>query len=304
MITRDVREFYTQLKSGSVTADAPAVPRGVFMVEPIDFRVSPETAEDNRYMEPGRAVDADRALQQYIGLVSLIRESGVSVKTFPGNPGTPDDIFPNNVFATVPGRFIVGRMRHANRRLEAERADIRQYFEAQGYRTVDLSGQDFIAELTGNLVIDRARRIGFCGMTTRVDEAGLRAMHDAFELRLTLQFDLAPTEYHTNLVLAVLAGKACVLHDGSFPDPAVPRIIDRVYGGRVLYLSDEEKSAFAGNCIALTPREVFMSRRAVGALRPSSRALIDSWGFRIRATELDEIEKAGGSLRCMVAEIY
>jgi len=35
-----------------------------------------------------------------------------------------------------------------------------------------------------------------------------------------------------------------------------------------------------------------------------SKGLLESWGFRIHSLELDEIEKAGGSLRCMVAEIY
>ena len=304
MITRDFGKFTRELQSGTLAADCPAVPRGVFMIEPVDFHVSKESARDNRYMNPAQAVDPDRALHQYVQLVSMIREAGVWLKSFPGHPDTPDDVFPNNVFATVPGRLIVGRMCHANRRLEATRADIRQYFEARGYRTIDLSGENFVAELTGNLAIDRPRGIGFCGMTTRVDDAGLDAMHRAFQLRVTLQFELTESEYHTNVVLAVLAGRACVLHAESLVDPRVPRAIAQAYSGRVLYLSDEEKAAFAGNCIALTTRDVFMSRGAAAALRPSSRSLFDTWGFRIRAAELDEIEKAGGSLRCMVAEIY
>ncbi len=41
---------------------------------------------------------------------------------------TPDAVFPNNVFATAPGRLIVGRMRHPVRQREAERADIRGFF--------------------------------------------------------------------------------------------------------------------------------------------------------------------------------
>jgi hypothetical protein len=47
-----------------------------------------------------------------------------------------------------------------------------------------------------------------------------------------------------------------------------------------------------------------MSRTAADALRPKNRALLDAWGFRLHAAALDEIEKAGGSLRCMVAEIF
>ena len=36
----------------------------------------------------------------------------------------------------------------------------------------------------------------------------------------------------------------------------------------------------------------------------AQRALLAQSGFAIGAVELDEIEKAGGSLRCCVAEIF
>jgi len=54
------------------------------------------------------------------------------------------------------------------------------------YELRDLSRLDGIAELTGPLVMDRPRGIGFCGMTSRVDIAGSEAMHDAFALELNL----------------------------------------------------------------------------------------------------------------------
>ena len=50
-------------------------------------------------------------------------------------------------------------------------------------------------------------------------------MHAAFGLRATLLFDLAPGEYHTNVVLAVLAGRAAVACPRGFADPAVPAAI-------------------------------------------------------------------------------
>ena len=47
-----------------------------------------------------------------------------------------------------------------------------------------------------------------------------------------------------------------------------------------------------------------MSERAADSLRPASRAAFEALGFALRAVPLDEIEKAGGSLRCMIGEIY
>src|SRR6185503_10237045 len=94
------------------------------------------------------------------------------------------------------------------------------------------------AELTGPLVIDRARGIGFCGLSERCNLDGARAMHEAFGLTHTFVFDLAPGEYHTNVVLAVLAGRAVVLHEKSFAKPEDAGAIAALYGPHVVWLDD------------------------------------------------------------------
>jgi hypothetical protein len=274
------------------------------LVTPVGFRLAEESEADNRYMAHGAETSEARALAEHARLAAELAER-LPVVVFPGSAETPDAVFPNNVFATAPGRLVVGRMRHAVRRREAERADIRHWFDrALGYETIDLSArEDLVAELTGPLVVDHARRIGYCGLSGRCDRAGAAAMHQALDLALTFVFELAATEYHANVVLSVLAGRAVVLHRGSFVDPEVPLAISEAYEGRALWLTDEEKRAFAGNCIALAEDEVWMSTRAAGALRPESRDRLAAWGFAIRSVPLDEIEKAGGSLRCCVAEL-
>jgi hypothetical protein len=277
----------------------------VLLVEPRGFRLAEESRTDNRYMAAATEVSEARALAEHRRLAREL-SAELPVKVFAGEAATPDAVFPNNVYATVPGRAIVGRMRHGVRRREAERADVRGWLsEELGYPLIDLSQRDdLVAELTGPLVIDHGRRIGFCGLTERCDRAGAEAMHEAFGLTLTFVFALAPGEYHTNVVMSVLAGRAVVLHSGSFADPEVPAAIADAFPDRVLWLSETEKAAFVGNCIALGADQVWMSARAEAALRPASRAALESWGFRIRAVALDEIEKAGGSLRCCVAEIF
>ena len=145
-----------------------------------------------------RAPDATRALYQHAALARRL-SADVPVVRFAGDPDHPDGMFPNNVFATTPGQLVIGSMRHAVRRREAARADIRGWFrDVLGYRETDLSGRACVAELTGALCIDRARGIGYCGLSERCDLAGAHAMHAAFGLRLTLAFELAPGEYHAN----------------------------------------------------------------------------------------------------------
>jgi hypothetical protein len=230
----------------------------------------------------------------------------VPVVTFPGEPANPDAMFPNNVFATAPGRFIVARMRHAVRQREAERVDIRGFFrDILRYEEIDLScGDHGVAELTGSLVLDHARGIGYCGLSERCDMDGARAMHDAFGLRLMFCFELAAGEYHTNVVMASLAARAAILAPDGFADPAVPRAIAEAFGGNVLELTPEQKRAYAANAITLSPGRVWMSECAAASLDDAQRAALTEWGFVIGAVELDEIEKAGGGLRCCVGEIF
>jgi hypothetical protein len=303
MITRDCGAF-VDFARGLEQDFGPPVARAAFLVAPEGFALAAQSAQDNRYMADAAAFDAARALAEHRELQRALSEVQPTV-CFPGDPETPDAVFPNNVFATVAGRYVVGRMRHDVRRREAARADIRGFLGGVlDYAEIDLSEQPHACELTGALVVDRARGIGFCGLSERCDEEGARLMHEAFGLRATLLFDLAPGEYHANVVLAVLAGRAAIASPRGFADPAVPAAIAALYAPHAVLLSAAEQAAFAGNAIALPGETVWMSRAAASMLSADHRQALAGAGFTLREVPLDAIEAAGGSLRCCVAEVF
>lgn len=302
MITSDIPAFIAHART--LQPIAPACAKAVFLVAPEGFALAAESASDNRYMDMGLSVDGARALDQHRGLQRALAALLPTI-AFVGDPATPDAVFPNNVFATAPGKVLIACMRHPVRQREAERADIRRFFtDVLGYALHDLRLLDGVGELTGSLVIDRARGLGFCGLSERCDAAGAAAMHAAFGLRATLLFELAPGEYHTNVVLSVLAGRAVSLCPDGFADAAVADAIASLYAPHVVLLDPAEKRAFAGNCIAPTADTVWMSKVAADALRPASQTGFERAGFALRSVPLDEVEKAGGSLRCCVGEIF
>jgi hypothetical protein len=303
MITRDTDEFLRFARA--CPADfGPATAKAAFLVAPDGFALAEQSASDNRYMDLDLGTDVEIALAEHRSLQSALSDTLPTI-CFPGFADTPDAQFPNKVFATAPGRIILGHMRHPVRQREAERADIRDFFTGTlGYRLIDLRDQPGICELTGALVIDHARGLGFAGLSERCDERGAAAMHEAFGLRATLVFDLAAGEYHSNVVLSVLAGRAVVIAAEGFADARVVDTIAALYAPHAVRLSTAEKAAFAGNCIALSARDVWMSRAAATALQPAHRAMLEGAGFRVRSVPLEEMEKAGGSLRCCVAEIF
>jgi len=276
------------------------------MIEPERFTVSTETTADNVYMDVDSAVDAERALAQHRELARVINACGVPVIRFPGNATTPDDVFPNNVFATTPGRLVLGAMRHPLRQQESRRRDIRQFFtDLLDYAQHDLSQvAGAVCELTGSSVIDRRRNINYCGLSQRLNAAGVDAMHQAFDFDLSWQFELQPDEYHLNVVMTILADRDIILCPSAFIDSEVPKALAVAYPDRVVEISPEEKSSFVGNCLAVTSKDVIISATGLQALAADTRRQLEDRGLQLHGVAYDEVEKAGGSVRCSIGEIY
>ena len=288
----------------------PAYPRAAFLVAPDAFGWCAESAADNAYMGEAAVIDRERALRQHRALHRAL-SAELPVVAFAGVEGQPDGVFPNNVFATArvgdERRLLIGRMRHPARQREAGREDIRGWFrDVLGYVEHDLGQQSGLCELTGTLVIDRARGVGIAGLGPRCDVAGVQAMAEGFGLQACLATPTSDGEYHANVVLALLGGRAAVIAGGGWQQAdALCRALAEVYGPQALVeLDPAEHAAFAGNCIALRQGRVWMSERAADALRPASRERLQALGFAVQGMALDEIEKAGGSLRCCIAELF
>ena len=311
--TRDIAQFLA-LACGSAPDFGPATARAAFLVTPEGFARAGQSAGDNRYMANDEGFDREAALAEHRALQQAL-SADVPVFAFPGDPAMPDALFPNNVFAIArpdarsnpqaPPRLVVGRMRHPVRQAEATRGDIRGFFrEVLGATEVDLSQQVHPCELTGSLVIDRARGLGYCGLSERCDEQGARLMHEAFGLRATLVFDLAPGEYHTNVVMAVLAGRAALISPSGFADATVAHAIASLYAPHAVLLDPAQQAAFAANAIALAQGRVWMSAVAAASLQPAQVQALAAAGFELGQVPLAAIEAAGGSLRCCVAEVF
>lgn len=303
MLTRDIDAYFDFARS--LPADfGPSCAKAVFMVSPLGFSLAEQSARDNRYMQMGGAVDAPSAMAEHQAM-QLAIQPYCPVVCFSGDADMPDGVFPNNVFASIPGKSIIGHMRHAVRQREAQRMDIRGFFkDVLARQEIDLSQQPGLCELTGSLVIDRARGIGFCGLSERCDAQGAAAMHLAFGLRATLLFDLAEGEYHTNVVLSILASRAVAIAPSGFADSRVAQAIAQFYQPAVIELSALQKSEFAGNCIALSQHAVFMSERAKQSLSGAQVAALNALGFTAVAVAMPVLERAGGSFRCCVGEIF
>jgi hypothetical protein len=106
--------------------------------------------------------------------------------------------------------------------------------------------------------------------------------------------------------MSVLAGRALVLHAGSFADPEVATCHRRpLCAARRLAERCREGRTSSATASPSPNDTVFMSARADAALTADpTRQILMHAGFSVRSVDLSEIEKAGGSLRCCVAEVF
>ena len=180
MIVDSPQAFRDAIAGGRFPIAHPTAARAAFLVSPLGFRLAEESATDNRYMDMRAQTSEERALVEHAHLARALAET-LPTMTLPGDPDTPDAVFPNNVFATTKDKLILGAMRHEVRRREANRPDIQTYLLVFSRNASRPCQRDCVAELTGPLIVDRGRNIGFCGLTERCDRTGRRS--DARRLR-------------------------------------------------------------------------------------------------------------------------
>ena len=295
------------------------------MIRPVRFESNPLTAVSNRFQGRNDASAAEqqaRALEEFEGLVKALRDAGIDVIDIDDTlePHTPDAIFPNNwISMHADGRVVLYPMEAENRRTE-RRMDIVDHLDKEAGRVVtevvDLSGHEVdgrFLEGTGSMVLDRSNRIAYACISSRthLDPLGDFAQRMGYEV---VAFEAVDSDgvpiYHTNVLMNVGEALAVIC------DEAIPRedqrhaVLARLRetGHDVISLSYRQLHAFAGNMLELRnshgERVLAMSRQALDSLDDEQRAALEANG-RIVSVPIDNIESsAGGSVRCMLAEVH
>ena len=308
-----------------MTEKEPQLASTVMMIRPVRFESNPLTAASNRFQgknEVSAAAQQERALEEFEGLASALRDAGIEVIDIDDTPEphTPDAIFPNNwISMHADGRIVLYPMEAENRRTE-RRMDIVELLDKEAGRVVseviDLSGHEangHFLEGTGSMVLDRSNRIAYACISSRthLDPLGDFAQRMGYEVVAieAVDSDGVPI-YHTNVLMNV-GEKLAVICDEAIPrEDQRTAVLTRLQetGHEILSLSYAQLHAFAGNMLELRSdrgdRVVAMSRQALDALDSEQRAALEANG-RIVSAPIDNIESsAGGSVRCMLAEVH
>lgn len=298
-------------------------PTAVVMVRPHRFRVNSETLADNAFQsapEGELASDAIAAAarEEFDGAVERLIAAGVTVHVFDdfGQLDTPDSVFPNNWFSTHHGgRVAIYPMYAPNRRRE-RRADVIELLKST-YRVqevIDYSGLEYdelFLEGTGAMVLDHAERVAYVASSHRADPVILERFCTVFGYE-PMAFPTAGPDgrpvYHTNVMMGIASEYVLICLD-AISDPRRRAEVRRRLaesGRAVLELTFEQVTDFAGNIIELTGsggRVLALSARAAAALTDAQRATIEE-SATLLPLSVPTIERAGGSVRCMIAGVH
>ena len=297
----------------------------VLMIRPARFESNPLTAESNKFQGKTSASPAEQhaaALQEFDGLVASLRDKGIDVVVVDdtAEPHTPDSIFPNNwVSFHADGRVVLYPMEARNRRTERRLDVVESLGSEQGFHVseiVDLSHHESAEQYlegTGSLVLDRVNRIAYACLSTRtqLDVLGDFAQRMDYDV---VAFDAVDREgapiYHTNVLMSIGETIAVICDESIARDDQRAAVLERLQetGHEIVTLDYDQLDAFAGNMLelrsALGQRLIAMSQQAYDSLSDSQLATLSA-NAEILTVPIDTIESsAGGSVRCMLAEIH
>ena len=299
----------------------------ILMIEPIAFGFNDQTAANNYFQQKGNASDADlqhQALAEFNRMVNQLRAKGIEVlvvKDTP-EPHTPDSIFPNNwISFHEGGQVILYPMFAPNRRSE-RRDDILRILEGHGLVINNLSdfsfweNQDLYLEGTGSMIFDRVHQIAYAALSDRTDKSVFLQFCETFGFAPVYFFACQTVGgkrlpiYHTNVMLSVADGYAVVCTDSIDNIDERQTLIESLEKceKEIISISEEQMHAFAGNMLQLQNKEgekfLVMSQAAFDSLTEQQIKRMELYNELI-VISIPTIEKTGGgSVRCMMAEIF
>jgi hypothetical protein len=293
------------------------------MVRPAAFGFNKQTAVNN-YFQSALLIEEDglqqKALKEFDNMVDILQSHGIRVLVTEDteDPVKPSAIFPNNWLSTLPnGVICVFPLFAPNRRAE-KRDDILRQLDAgfvvkgvQDWSEYEAEGR--FLEGTGSMIIDHENEMIYAAISERTNLSVLEkfAATNGYQAVVFLATDNEGRPiYHTN-VMMTLGENFCVLCEEAIEEEweliAVRQLLESTEH-TIIPITREQMSGYAGNMLEVhNNREehfLVISQTAFNTLRKEQKRMLEAY-TTLLPIDVSTIELAeGGSVRCMMAEIF
>ncbi|MDA7810324.1 arginine deiminase-related protein [Flavobacteriaceae bacterium] len=299
----------------------------VLMIRPSSFRRNAQTAINNYFQNHELNLKNDlilkNAILEFDTLVFKIKECGINVLVFQDDLklDTPDSIYPNNWITFHSDKRIVTYPMYAkNRRLERneEVLDFLEKNNIQINELIDYSSaeeNEIFLEGTGSMVLDRLNKKAYCSISDRTNENLVYEFCNDFEYMPIIFNSFHDHKgkrkliYHTNVMMCIANDYCVICLDAIDNKEEMKKVIESLKDDHkeIITISEYQLEQFAGNMIELRKDKnsfLFMSKSAYNSLDNSQLKKLNIYSELVHSS-VNTIEKCGGgSVRCMIAEIF
>jgi len=296
----------------------------ILMVKPNNFRSNEETIVNNFFQKNSLGISNSVlnkiAIKEFNQFVRKLEENEIEVEVVEGSRtmNNPDEIFPNNWIVFDQNKVGIFPMFAKNRRTEVNYDLINKINSNNDYKIYDYTkyaDSEIFLEGTGSFVLDRTNRIAYCSISQRSSkELFLKFCKDfnynpvSFKAYHTYKNE-RKLIYHTNVMMTIGAGASIICLD-SIDSLEERNLVKQKLEGKniVIEISESQVKDFAGNIIILKSKDnvikFIISETAYNSLSSTQISQINNIGDFVIGS-IPNIEKySGGSVRCMIAEIF
>jgi hypothetical protein len=293
------------------------------MIRPAAFSFNQETAVNNYFqssISTNRKALQSNAINEFDNMVQTLRNNNIEVIVIDDTPEPPKPsaVFPNNWLSTSPdGKIFIYPMFAHNRRTE-KREDILKLMEEkfvvkdiQDWSEYEVEGK--FLEGTGSMVIDHENKVIYACYSPRTDISVLEKYASSNEYRAIVFLATDKNDfpvYHTNVVMA-LGENFAILCEEAIEEEweliAVKQLLEST-NHKVIRITRDQMHSFAGNMLQVKNNKgekyLVMSQTAFDSLTEEQESQLSSYS-NLLPIAVPTIEQAeGGSVRCMMAEIF
>lgn len=283
------------------------------MIRPATAASNPETIVTNSFQSATSPVNALSLIQsEFDNAVQILRSTGVNVTTIQDtdDPPTPDAIFPNNWFSTHPDSTLVLYPMLASSRADEVKQEPLHFLKSKYVNTIDLRNLPPL-EGTGSLVLDRISNHAFVARSPRSSPESLARWAQTLEYGFTTfqaEDQNGQPIYHTNVMMTI-GSKWAAIATATLPNPEDKlELFELLESREIIELSMPQLYAFAGNMLELKNADddtlIVLSETAYQSLNQNQVEQLSKHG-KLVTIAIPTIEKiGGGSIRCMIAELF
>lgn len=296
----------------------------ILMVKPNNFRSNEETIVNNFFQKKSLGISNSVlnkiAIKEFNQFVRKLEDNEIEVVVIGGSRtlNNPDEIFPNNWIVFDQNKIGIFPMFAKNRRTEVNYDLIKKININNNYKIYDYTkyaDSEIFLEGTGSFVLDRTDRIAYCSISQRSSkELFLKFCKDfnynpvSFKAYHTYKNE-RKLIYHTNVMMTIGASASIICLD-SIDSLEERNLVKQklTETNIVIEISENQVKDFAGNIIILKSKDnvikFIISETAYNSLSSTQINQINNIGDFVIGS-IPNIEKySGGSVRCMIAEIF